>query len=234
MPAKKKKKVPSRPRLIKAGVPEPMFDFHSLGDERFEEICCHLLYYDMGVENPDLNDRPRRKQHGVDITADRIDGRGIDVASCKCYSSARKGQIEAWANEFLDHWESHWKNERVQRFILCVRYDLRSDERRRDIAAERQTASVKHGGERCKVGRRRSVAPATYRERANVHHGHATEILAYGRGSDATVHDGLESMSTIDGIRNYHRYLPIDARAAMRSVRFSLVRRVRFWHRKSN
>ncbi len=138
-PKKKRKKTKStRPRLIKAGVPEVLVDLYGLGDEDFEEICCNVLYYDKEVDNPDLHGRPRQKQFGADITADRADGTGIDAASCKCYKSILKGQIASFTNEFLDHWATHWKDQRVRRFILCVPCDLRSVERRREIAVERR------------------------------------------------------------------------------------------------
>jgi tetratricopeptide (TPR) repeat protein len=114
-----------------------LFDFYGLGDEDFEEICCNLLYYDMDLENADLYDRPRKKQFGADITADRIDGSGIDAASCKCYKSIRKGQISGFVNEFLDHWDTHWKDQRVQRFVLCIPCDLRSRERRKEIEVQK-------------------------------------------------------------------------------------------------
>jgi len=137
-PKKKQKSTNStQPRLIKAGVPEALVDLYGLGDEDFEEICCNILYYDKEVDNPDLHGRPRQKQFGVDITADRVDGTGIDTASCKCYKSIIKGQIASFANEFLIHWTAHWKDQRVQRFILCIPCDLRSAERRREIAAEK-------------------------------------------------------------------------------------------------
>jgi hypothetical protein len=137
-PKKKRKHTNSiRPRLIKAGVPEVLVDLYGLGDEDFEEICCNIFYHDKEVDNPDLHGRPRQKQFGADITADRVDGTGIDAASCKCYKAILKGQIASFADEFLDHWATHWKDERVQRFILCVPCDLRSAERRREIAVER-------------------------------------------------------------------------------------------------
>src|SRR5450631_3429231 len=137
-PKKKRKHTNStRPRLIKAGVPQVLVDLYGLGDEDFEEVCCNVLYYDKEVDNPDLHGRPRQKQFGADITADRVDGAGIDAASCKCYKSILKGQIASFADEFLDHWATHWKDQRVQRFILCVPCDLRSAERRREIAVER-------------------------------------------------------------------------------------------------
>jgi len=78
-PKKKEKKTKStQPCLIKAGVPEVLVDLYGLGDEDFEEICCNVLYYDKEIDNPDLHGRPRQKQFGVDITADRADGTGID------------------------------------------------------------------------------------------------------------------------------------------------------------
>lgn len=118
--------------------PQPLFEFCRLSDEHFEECCCHIFYYELGVKNPDLFGRPRQKQFGADTVADRCDGSGIEAVSSKCYQSVRKGQINTFVNEFLDHWNSHWSEQRVRRFVLCVACDLRSAERRAEIATEKK------------------------------------------------------------------------------------------------
>jgi hypothetical protein len=114
---------------------------YGLGEDDFEELCCALLYYEDGLENADLYNRPRRMQFGVDSTADYKDGSGIAVISSKCYKTVRPGQIQIFAQEFLQHWESRWSTKRVQRFILCVSVDLRGEERREEIEYEKQRFS---------------------------------------------------------------------------------------------
>jgi hypothetical protein len=79
--------------VIKPRTAEVLFEFHRLGDERFEEVCCHLLYKEPELEGAELYGRPRQRQFGVDATARRKDGSGIDTVSCKCYKNITKGQI---------------------------------------------------------------------------------------------------------------------------------------------
>jgi tetratricopeptide (TPR) repeat protein len=123
--------------VIKPRTPEVLFEFHRLGAERFEEVCCHLLYKEPGLEGAELHGRPRQRQFGVDATARRKDGSGIDTVSCKCYENITKGQIAAFSQEFLDHWDGHWSSRSVRRFILCIACNLRSHERQREIEVER-------------------------------------------------------------------------------------------------
>lgn len=61
---------------------------------------------------------------------------GIDVASCKCCRSLRKGQLGAFSDEFLDHWETQWCDKNVRRFVLCVAADVRSQQRRKELRTE--------------------------------------------------------------------------------------------------
>jgi hypothetical protein len=132
----------AEPRVIKPRTAEVLFEFHRLGDERFEEVCCHLLYKEPDLEGAELYGRPRQRQFGVDATARRKDGSGIDALSCKCYKSIAKGKIAAFSQEFLDHWDEHWSSRGVRRFILCIACDLRSHERQKEIEVERARFSA--------------------------------------------------------------------------------------------
>jgi tetratricopeptide (TPR) repeat protein len=128
--------------VIKPRTAEVLFEFHRLGDERFEEVCCHLLYKEPELEGAELYGRPRQRQFGVDATARRKDGSGIHTLSCKCYKSITKGQIATFSQEFLDHWDDHWSSRGVRRFILCIACNLRSHERQKEIEAERTRFSA--------------------------------------------------------------------------------------------
>lgn len=114
-----------QPQVIDPSNPAPLFPFYGLGDDVFEECCCHIFFHEPEVKNTDLHNRPRQKQYGADAIADRRDSSGIDAVSCKHYKSIRKGQIETFVNEFLDYWDSYWSTRRVRRFVLCVACDLR-------------------------------------------------------------------------------------------------------------
>jgi len=103
----------------------------------FEEICCDLFFDEQRVQNPERYGRPRQTQFGVDLVADRRDGTGVDALSCKCYKSIKPRELRKFADEFLDHWSTHWAPQAVRRFILCVACDLRGHERRAEIQAEK-------------------------------------------------------------------------------------------------
>jgi len=123
--------------VIEAPGPEVLFGLHKhLSDGEFEELCCALWYEDVEVRNPELYGQVRRRQFGIDVIADRSDGKGRDVLSCKRYKTLQKGHIPTFANDFLKHWDSHWKAQNIQRFILCVACDVKSHERRKEIEVE--------------------------------------------------------------------------------------------------
>jgi hypothetical protein len=94
--------VAQRELIIKPSTPQPLFEFYGLGDTVFEECCCHIFYYELGVKNPDLYNRPWQKQYGADTVADRRDGSGIEAVSSKHYKTIGPGQIETFCNEFLE------------------------------------------------------------------------------------------------------------------------------------
>ena len=104
--------------------------------EQFEEMCCALLEKEPAIKKADRYHVQRQQQFGIDIIGERSDGEGIEVASCKCYSRLTKGQIATFSNEFLDHWDTHWHEKNVRRFILCVAVDVRSRQRQDEISLE--------------------------------------------------------------------------------------------------
>lgn len=129
--------------------PQTTLNFIENGDKKFEEVTCDLMAEEPGIEDAHFYGRQRQVQYGIDVWADRADGSGIEVASCKCYQSVRKGEIAGWSNDFLDHWDTHWKALRVHRFVLSVACDLNSHERRDEI--EREKARFKRIGVKYEV-----------------------------------------------------------------------------------
>lgn len=110
--------------------------FEKMNDKAFEEMCCALLTKEPGVLQADLYGRPREPQFGVDIVGNRQDPPGIDVISCKCVGRAKRGELKKWSDDYLTHWDTHWKSQRVHRFILVVAADMKSLERRKELAVE--------------------------------------------------------------------------------------------------
>ena len=55
-----------------------------------------------GIRRADRYQVQRQQQFGVDVIAEREGDDGIEVASCKCYVSLKKGAIRSFSDEFLD------------------------------------------------------------------------------------------------------------------------------------
>ena len=110
--------------------------FHKMEAGQFEEMCCALIDKEPGILQADLHQAQRQTQFGVDIIAKHADSEDIDVASCKCYVTLKKDQIRKFSDEFLPHWDTHWHDKNVRRFVLCVAADVKSKQRRAEIARE--------------------------------------------------------------------------------------------------
>lgn len=127
-------------KMVVIDPPGPTIEHNAykLGQVGFEELCCALLRTERHMSGADLYGRPRQSQYGVDIVGTRRDGRGIEVVSCKCYLEVSKGEIDTFVADFLQHWKSHWKAQRVRRFVLAIPADLRSHERRVELKGAEQ------------------------------------------------------------------------------------------------
>lgn len=111
--------------------------FHDMEAGHFEEMSCAIYEKEPGISIADLYKTARKPQFGIDVIAHRANGSGIEVASCKCYSTIKKGKIPEWSNDFLDHWDAHWKNREVQKFVLIVATFINSVERETEITIEK-------------------------------------------------------------------------------------------------
>ena len=102
----------------------------------FEALTCALLDKEPGVTRADLYGAPFQKQFGVDAFGETA--AGLIVASCKCYGTVKKDQLQAWSDDFLDHLDNHWRARNVRKFILAVAAPMHSTQRLADIDAQRQ------------------------------------------------------------------------------------------------
>jgi hypothetical protein len=57
---------------------------------------------------------------GADVIAYVQGSHEIEVASCKRRQTAKETDLSTWSDEFLDHWENHWKDQGVRRFVLAA------------------------------------------------------------------------------------------------------------------
>lgn len=104
-----------------------------LSPEDFERLCSDLLAVQDGVVDADLYGLPRRNEKGLDVLAVRGDGTRIGLQA-KRYKSFRNGFLMSWTDEFLSFAE-HWREQKVDTFVLAVTVDLRSPARRAEIEA---------------------------------------------------------------------------------------------------
>lgn len=111
-------------------------DFHRMDADRFEAMSCDLYQEEPGISSAELYRIKYQSQYGIDVSATRADGTGLEVASCKCCSNVKKGEISKWSSHFLNHWEDHWKTKVVNKFVLIVACNINSEEREAEIDIE--------------------------------------------------------------------------------------------------
>jgi tetratricopeptide (TPR) repeat protein len=105
--------------------------------DAFEEMCCALLSKETSIAFADLFGRAREPQFGIDVLGEiEMDG-GIEVVSCKCHGRIKIGELSKWSDDFLNHWDAHWKTRRVRRFVLAIAADVKSSARQKDIISEK-------------------------------------------------------------------------------------------------
>lgn len=108
-----------------------------MADDTFEEMCCALLAKEPDIASADLSGRPREPQFGIDVVGQVDDSSSIVVVSCKCYTSIKRGNLSEWSFDFLNHWDAHWQEREVRRFILATAADVKSSARQMEIKAEK-------------------------------------------------------------------------------------------------
>src|SRR4051812_23718763 len=92
----KRKNNPNIARYVPRA-PQTTLDFIENGDKKFEDLTCDLMAEEPGISDARLYGRQRQAQYGIDVWADREDESGIEVASCKCYQSVKKGELATWS-----------------------------------------------------------------------------------------------------------------------------------------
>jgi hypothetical protein len=102
--------------------------------EDFEELCCALLANEPNITRADLFHNRFDPQYGIDAFGEIPDG--LQVLSAKCYVAVGKTHMAEWSDDFLNHWDTVWRDRKVSKFILAVSAPMNSPERLADIATE--------------------------------------------------------------------------------------------------
>lgn len=112
--------------------------FQDLDDEVFEELCCALLEREPNITKADLYKSKRQPQYGADVIGETSNSDFEYVVSCKVRQTLKKGDIPDFGDEFLKHWETHWKDKNVKEFVLAVTYPTNSDQREKEVESEKK------------------------------------------------------------------------------------------------
>ena len=96
--------------------------YHEMASGQFERLCArlaaeHFPEIDFGGQfEPNAGRKP---QFGVDFRFETATG-GTLVGSCRADEDPAKQRIVSAVTEFTKHWESKWKHESIERFVLCL------------------------------------------------------------------------------------------------------------------
>ena len=129
------------PNLVFPKVPENSsdeHDFHVLGPKRFEHLVRALHEAQPNMYGSHLYGPDGQGQFGVDHVVYRRTAGGpeVEVGQSKAYRSFTQSQIVRAANDFLEHWEVHWKPMEVRRFFLFVGCAIKNEKAHAEIISQ--------------------------------------------------------------------------------------------------
>ena len=118
--------------------PESEHAFYELGSRRFEQFARALHEAQPNIAGAKLYGPDGQEQFGVDHYAFRRpeDGGGIEVGQAKAERTFGPGDVRRAADKFLAHWDDHWRDREVHRFILFVGCAIKSRKAADEIIAQ--------------------------------------------------------------------------------------------------
>ncbi len=129
---------PTYPRLSQN--PQDEHAFWELGSRRFEQFARALHAAQPDILSTNLYGPDGQEQFGVDhIAFHRHDPAPyLEVGQSKAERRFGQSDIRAAADKFLKHWDSHWHEKDVRRFILFVGCSIKSRQASDEIIAQTQ------------------------------------------------------------------------------------------------
>lgn len=114
------------PRVTRSAADE--HGFHTLGSRPFEHLVRALHEAQPDIYGSQLYGPDGQPQFGADHIAFH---RGepapwLEVGQSKAYRTFGKAQLSKAAKDFTDHWDTHWRDLDVRRFILFVGCPIKS------------------------------------------------------------------------------------------------------------
>lgn len=108
--------------------PQDEHAFYGLGSRRFEQFARALHAAQPEILGTNLYGPDGQEQFGADhIAFHRTDSTPyVEVGQSKAERRFGQSDIRTAADKFLDHWETHWRDRDVRRFILFVGCAIKS------------------------------------------------------------------------------------------------------------
>ena len=120
-----------------ANNPEADHSFVDMPKERFEHLTMALHESQPEIRFAGLYAPDGRKQFGVDHLAYRADGTK-EAGQAKRYKRVRASDIRKWSDEFLDHWEGHWKDRGIALFRFFFASPVKNRQAEDELDAQRE------------------------------------------------------------------------------------------------
>lgn len=133
----------------------PIPRFWKMDSTQFERFCLALgrkVFSD--VDDGDLFENKGVAQFGCDFYLNLKNGNKI-VGSCKAHEKPVKKDIVGAAEEFIKYWDSKWKNQNVEKYVLCLAANARSQIRQKHIKTVK--AKIQKLGIACEVWSQKSL-----------------------------------------------------------------------------
>lgn len=103
---------------IRNSQPPPL---HEMDWQEFQRFTTDVLGEEKDIATSSEYATPGPiTDRGADVIAYLKDSEKIDIGSCKRYQTTTAAKIKKWSDEFLNHWDSHWKYQKVRRFVLAT------------------------------------------------------------------------------------------------------------------
>lgn len=122
---------PSTPMARKQKISPPVrpssdLPFHELSWVKFQNLCRDLTNDLLDAPTCTVFGRQGEKQFGADLKNDCDSGAGVEIGQCKNERTFSKIKLQNASSEFLDHWDSYWKSQRITKFRLFLGCELDS------------------------------------------------------------------------------------------------------------
>ena len=94
--------------------------FHEMDWQEFQRLTTAVLGEEPDIATSNEYGMSGQSDRGADVLARVKSATIVEVASCKVRKTISPAELSNWSEDFLKHWDDHWKNQNVRRFILAT------------------------------------------------------------------------------------------------------------------